>query len=101
MIPATPLGRRIRRLLAAPIRTAATIPGADAYRKHFPASAHLWLLVWHTLAASPSLRQSHAAASADPSFWRQLGLPPGGISRSQLARSSTSRPLGCAETLLA
>jgi hypothetical protein len=101
MIPAAPLGRRIRRLLAAPIRTAATIPGADAYRKHFPASAHLWLLVWHTLAASPSLRQSHAAASADPSFWRQLGLPPGGISRSQLARSSTSRPLGCAETLLA
>jgi hypothetical protein len=101
MIPAAPLDRRTRRLLAAPIHTAASVPGADAYRKHFPASAHLWLLVWHALSASPSLRQTHASASADPRFWEQLGLPPGGISRSQLARSSTSRPLGCAETLLA
>jgi hypothetical protein len=100
MIPAAPLGRRLRRLLAAPIRTAAAVPGADAYRKHFPARAHLWFLVWHTLSAQPSLRQSHAAASADPAWWRTLGLPDG-ISRSQLARSSTSRPLGCAETLLA
>lgn len=99
MIPATPLGRRLRRLLAAPIRAAASVPGADAYRKHFPAQAHLWLLVWHTLSASPSLRQTHAAASADPTLWQQLALPAIGISRSQLARSSTSRPLACAETL--
>src|SRR6478735_6640711 len=101
MIPAVPLGRRLRCILTTPIRTAAAVPGADAYRKHFPASAHLWFLVWHTLSASPSLRQSHASANADPGFWTQLGLPPTGVSRSQLTRSSTSRPLGCAETLLA
>jgi hypothetical protein len=100
MIPAAPLDRRTRRLLAAPIRTAASVPGADAYRKHFPASAHLWLLVWHALSASPSLRQTHAMASADPGVWSQLGLPLTGISRSQLTRSSASRPLACAETLL-
>jgi hypothetical protein len=101
MIPATPLGRRLRRILTTPIRTAAAVPGADAYRKHFSARAHLWVLVWHTLSASPSLRQSHASANADPTFWTRLGLPPTGVSRSQLARSSTSRPLGCAATLLA
>lgn len=101
MIPATPLGRRLRQLLTTPIQIAAAVPGADAYRKHFPAQAHLWFLVWHTLSAAPSLRQSHAAASADPPLWPQLGLPPTGISRSQLARSSISRPLACAETLLA
>jgi hypothetical protein len=101
MIPAVPLGRRLRCILTTPIRTAAAVPGADAYRKHFPASAHLWFLVWHTLSASPSLRQSHASANADPGFWTQLGLPPTGVSRSQLTRSSTSRPLGCAEMLLA
>ena len=100
MIPATPLGRRLRHLLAAPLQTAAAVPGADAYRKHFPATAHLQLLVWHTLSAFPSLRRTHAAASAEPILWQQLGLPPTGISRSQLARSSTSRPLACAETLL-
>ena len=88
MIPARSLGRRTRRVVATPIQIAAAVPGADAYRKHFPATAHLWLLVWHTLSAASSLRQTHAAASADPTFWVSLGLPPTGVSRSQLARSS-------------
>lgn len=97
MIPAA-LPRRLRRLLATPIRQAAAVPGANRYRKHFPATAHLWFLVWHGLSASPSLRQSHAMAMADPTVWARLGMAPG-ISRSQLARSSTSRPVACAEQL--
>lgn len=101
MIACTPLSRPVRRCLKQPVAHAASVPGADAYRKHFPASAHLWLLLWHGLSASPSLRQTHAAAAADPHLWAGLGLPPLGISRSQLARSSTSRPLACAEQLLA
>lgn len=101
MIPAQMLPRRLRRLLAKPIRAAAAVPGADAYRKHFRADAHLWVLLWHGLSATPSLRQSHAVASADPTFWSRLGLPPSGVSRSQLARSSTSRPPACLEHLFA
>lgn len=65
MIPASPLSRLVRRVLRRPIAEAATVPGADAYRKHFTAEAHLWLLLWHGLAASPSLRQTHAAAAVD------------------------------------
>lgn len=97
MIPAA-LPRRLRRLLGRPIQRAAAVPGANRYRKHFPATAHLWFLVWHGLSASPSLRQSHAMAMAAPTMWARLGMPPG-ISRSQLARSSTSRPVACAEQL--
>jgi hypothetical protein len=97
MIAASCLNRRLRRLLARPIRTATTVPGADAYRKHFPVTAHCWILLWHGLSANPSLRQTHAIADADPTFWPRLGLPPTGISRSQLARSSTSRPPACLE----
>jgi hypothetical protein len=89
----------LRRLLARPIRRAAAVPGADRYRKHFPAVAHLWFLVWHGANASPSLRQSHAMLMADPALWGRLGMPPMGISRSQLARSSTSRPPACLEQL--
>lgn len=99
MIPVAPLPRHLRRLLTSPIHRAAMVPGANRYRKHFPALAHLWFLVWHGLSASPSLRQSHAIAAADPVFWSGVGLPPTGISRSQLARSSTSRPVACAEQL--
>lgn len=101
MIDANALSRRLRRLLAAPIAAAGQVPGADAYRKHFTAESHLWLLVWHGLAASPSLRQTHAAAAVDPQFWAQLDLQPTGVSRAQLARSSHSRPVDCMAQLLA
>lgn len=101
MVPAPSLPRRVRRRLAAPIATAAAVPGADRYRKHFHAAAHLWFLVGHGVSASPSLRQSHAMADADPGYWTRLGLPAGGVSRAQLGRSSHTRPLACFETLLA
>ncbi len=101
MIPAT-LGcsRHLRRLLTPAIRRAARTPGADRYRKHFPASAHLWLLVLHGLGVSPSLRQTYALLVTVPGLLGRLGLAQG-LSFSQLARSSTSRPAACVETLLA
>lgn len=98
MVP-VPLSRRLRRVLATPLAQAAAVPGADRYRKHFTAAAHLRLLVWHALSASPSLRQTHARAAADPTIWAGLGLPSGGVSRSELARSTHSRPLACVATL--
>lgn len=101
MVPVATVPRRVRRLLADPIATAAAVPDADRYRKHFPAAAHLWVLLWHGLSASPSLRQSHCIAMGDPDFWARLGLPAAGISRSQLTRSTHSRPLPCFTTLLA
>jgi Transposase DDE domain len=101
MVPVPTIPRRLRRLLAAPAAAAAAVPDADRYRKHFSAAAHLWFLLWHGLSASPSLRQSHSIALGEPDFWPRLGLPPSGISRSQLARSTHSRPLACFETLLA
>lgn len=97
---ATPLNRRLRRLLAPLVTQAAAVPGADRYRKHFPAAAHLWLLLEHALAGSPSLRQTHAQLALVPGAWQRLGLPQG-ISLSQLARSSTSRPSACLEHLFA
>lgn len=93
--------RQVRRRLAAPIARAAQTPDANRYRKHFTTTAHLWMLVSHGLSASPSLRQTHATLAADPAFWITLGLPATGISRSQFARSSTSRPVECFETLFA
>lgn len=101
MVPAIPLPRQVRRRLAGPIATATTVPGADRYRKHFTAAAHLWLLVGHGLSASPSLRQTHAMLAADPAVWRALNLPRAGVSSSQLARSTHSRPRACFEALLA
>lgn len=101
MIPATGPPRQVSRRLAAPIRKAARVPDADRYRKHFTAEGQLWLLTWHGCAANPGLRQTHAQAAADPAFWTGFGLPSRGVSRSQPARSSTSRPLACMETLLA
>lgn len=91
------LSRQIRCLLADPIAAAAHVP--DRYRKHFTASAHLWLLVLHGLSGNTSLRQTHAMVAADPTFWDRLGLPDSAVSRSQLAQSSTSRPRTCFETL--
>jgi hypothetical protein len=92
------LSRSIRRILATPVATAAAVPGADRYRKHFSAEAHLWTLIYHGLQGQASLRQTHEALN-DPLFWTRLGLPPTGISRSQLARSTSSRPLACFQTL--
>ncbi len=104
MIPARPdlpsCSRRLRRTLAPVIVRAAQTPGADRYRKHFPAAAHLWLLLLHGLSCSPSLRQSYALVSAVPGLFGRLGLTHG-LSFSQLARSTTSRPAGCFEALLA
>jgi hypothetical protein len=91
-------GRRTRRLLAPLVAEAAAVPGADRYRKHFPASAHLWIVLRHVLLGGESLRQTHGELSGDADAWERLGLPQG-ISRAQLARSSTSRPSACAETL--
>lgn len=82
------------------LRRAANLPGMDRYRKVFPAVAHLWILLLHVLQGSPSLRQTHARLSVRTALWRRWGLPHW-ISRSQLARSSTSRPASGAEQLVA
>lgn len=98
--PAAGCGHRLRHVLDPLVTAAAAVPGADRYRKHFPARAHLWLLLRHVLLGGDSLRQTHAVVSADPTELARLGLPRG-ISRSQRARSSTSRPAACAEALFA
>jgi hypothetical protein len=75
---------------------------ADRYRKHFTAYQHAWLLLFHGLSGSASLRQSYAAftgyaglralsglaVSADPEDERL------GVSFSQFADSHTTRPAG-------
>ena len=101
MVPTPTIPRRLRRLLAGPVARAAVQPDANRYRKHFTAASHLWFLLWHGLSPSPSLRQSHSIAMGEPDLWPQLGLPPEGVSRSQLERSTHSRPLACFTTLLA
>jgi hypothetical protein len=98
--PVAGCGRRLRRTLVPLVAGAAAVPGADRYRKHFPASAHLWILLRHVLCGGDSLRQTHADLAGEDGAFARLGLPDG-ISRSQLARSSTSRPSACAEALLA
>jgi Transposase DDE domain len=101
MIPILPHGsRQLRGLLAPAIAGAATVPGADKYRKRFTTWAHLWMLIEHGLSGGSSLRQSHARLATEPTLCASLGLDDG-ISLSQLARSSTSRPIACAETVLA
>src|SRR5687768_1887472 len=101
MIPAaTRCGRHLRRQVRPLVTHAATTPGADRYRKHFPAAAHLWILLFHVLDGADSLRQTHSQLAAVPRSFRRLGLPHG-ISRSQLARSSTSRDPACFERLFA
>jgi hypothetical protein len=91
MIPPHPgLGRHLRRLLDPLLRTAAAVPGADRYRKHFSTLSHLQILLFHVLDGSSSLRQTHAKLSGLGFETVGLAQP---ISRSQLARSSTSRPL--------
>ena len=46
---------------------------ADRYRKHFPATAHAVLLVFHGLSGAPSLRQSYPAFGGCPSLRRLSG----------------------------
>ena len=102
MIPkAAPLSaRQLRRLLDPLILSSVEAACADRYRKRFPAFAHVWMLLLHVCSANMSLRQSHASQSADPRLRRRLGMPDW-ISYSQLARSSTSRPLQLFEELFA
>lgn len=97
--PAVAAGRRLRRRLAPLVAQAAATPGADHYRKHFPAWAHLWILLWHSLSGSPSLRRTYDLLGRDGRHGAWLGLEQG-LRYSQLARSSTSRPLACVEALL-
>nr|MBA3950981.1 hypothetical protein [Rubrobacter sp.] len=56
--PAAPAARRLRRTLDPLIRDAAELSDADRYRKSFPARAHAWMLLLHTMGANRSLRQS-------------------------------------------
>lgn len=98
--PAAPAARRLRRTLDPLIRDAAKLSDADRYRKSFPARAHAWMLLLHTMGANRSLRQSHALQYSDPALRRFLGME-GWVSYSQLARSSASRPSECFEGLLA
>lgn len=97
---AAPSQRRLRRLIAPLITVAAATPDADRYRKRCTATAHLWVLLLHGLWGSPSLRQSHARLAVSTRWWHRWGMD-GPVSFSQLARSSTSRPIACVETLLA
>lgn len=91
--------RQVRGLISPLIATAAAVQNADRYRKRFTTTAHLWVLLLHGLWGSPSLRQTHARLAASTRWWRRWGMT-GPISFSQLARSSTSRPVACIETLL-
>lgn len=91
--------RRLRRTLEPLVTQAAATPGADRYRKHFPALAHLWVLLLHVFWRSPSLRSTHAMLTATERWWSRWGMTTA-ISLSQLARSSTSRPSACLEGLL-
>ena len=102
MLPPSALpARRLRKTLSPLIEQAAAHSLADRYRKTFPARAHAWMLLLHAMSANTSLRQSHAHQSADPRLGRFLGMDEGWVSYSQLARSSTSRPAGFFEALLA
>ena len=102
MLPSSALlpARRLRNTLSPLIAPAAKESGADRYRKRFPASSHLWMLILHAMSANPSLRQSHAPQQADPGLRRFLGMEGEWVSYSQLARSSTSRPADLFEGLL-
>jgi len=97
-----PISRRLRRAvpgLVDPLIAAASArPEADRYRKHFTTAAHLQILLDHALSGSNSLRQTHAGVDLAAETWGAYGLAKR-ISLSQLARSSTSRPSACLETV--
>jgi hypothetical protein len=97
------LNRPLRRWLVAELRrlrpavaASAARCRADRYRKHFGAFGHACLLLFHGLGGGRSLRQSYAALADCPSLLAFSGLaaPDGGpgVSFSQVAASSTSRP---------
>lgn len=90
--------QRLVRFLTPHVAHAAALPGMDRYRKSFPALAHLWILLLHGLTGSPSLRQTHATLAPQQRLWQQWGLRRF-VSRSQLARSSSSRPVDGALSL--
>jgi len=98
--PPTALDRRTRRTITPFIERAAATPGADRYRKAFSATAHLWMLLLHFWWGSDSLRQTYGKLSGCAAWLALWGMETL-ISFSQFARSSTSRPVGCAEALLA
>jgi hypothetical protein len=101
MVPSTiPVNRRVRRTISPLIEHAAATPGADRYRKTFPARAHLWMLLLHFWWGSESVRQTYGKLSGCAGWLALWGMETL-ISFSQFARSSTSRPVACAETLLA
>ena len=101
------LARELRRLRPAVAASSAAC-GADRYRKHFAADAHLALLVFHGLSGLPSLRQSYGAFAACAGLVEVSGLaplPPApsgdlGVSFSQYAASNTSRPAAFLSGLL-
>lgn len=94
----SPSAAAVRQRLTPLVERAAASPGANRYRKRFGAVAHLWILLLHTLWASPSLRQTHAALRATPRWWQRWAMA-APISFSQLARSSSSHPSACLEAL--
>ena len=101
MIPAaTRCGRQLRRRVRPLVARAAATPGADRYRKHFPAppicgscSSTCWTGL--PACARPTRGWPPCPVASAASGCRR------GISRSQLARSSTSRDPACAERLFA
>ncbi len=97
--PATLPARRLRRILSPTIEEAVENSSADRYRKSFPASAHIWMLLLHTIGANDPLRQSHAQQSSGTPLRRRLGMEDSFVSSSQLARSSTPRDPECFERL--
>lgn len=94
----SPALRRLRRAVTPYVMLAASVPGADRYRKHFTAQAHLWILLVHAMLTTGSLRCTHALLSEMPALWQQWGMDRW-VSLSQLARSSTSRPAAPFEEL--
>ena len=98
--PPTTLNRRVRRQMTPFIERAGATPGADRYRKSFSATAHLWMLVLHFWWGSGSLRQTYGRLTGCAAWLALWGMETL-ISFSQFARSSSSRPVACAEALFA
>jgi hypothetical protein len=99
-----PLNRRLSRWLRhelphlrPQVQQSAAASGADRYRKHFDAFAHLCLLLFHALSCSASLRQSYDQFAACRGLAALSGLTSGAedeslhVSYSQSAASNTSR----------
>jgi hypothetical protein len=106
------LNRALRRWLAALLRdvrpdlaASARQCDADRYRKHFGHFAHMVFLCYHGLSGHPSLRVSYATFPTAPGLVALAGLGTAhperlGISFSQLADSSRSRPAALVSGLL-